>query len=131
MEGESQSSTLIENTNAKSTPTPSLMGVLGESSTPAPISTDTQTPISALLMDDDITMYKPKKLKSIVRNHFTRQQINEEKKAIYNYYKRMFSGKSKRGTTHLHDHLNRWPKLAHKDFKQLLVVKQTKEDGAK
>ena len=80
MEGESKSSILIENNNGKSTPTPSPVGVLGESSTPIPISSDTRTPILALSMNDDITMYNPKKLKSVMSEHLTRQQISREQK---------------------------------------------------
>ncbi|KAH7690224.1 beta-beta-alpha zinc fingers domain-containing protein [Dioscorea alata] len=71
-------------------------------------------------------------MKSIVWEHFTRQEINGEWKAICNYCKRMLGGKSKNGATHLHDHVKRCPKPAHKDLKQqLLLVKKTKEDGTK
>ena len=60
MEGESHFSTPNEKTNEKSTPTPSPVGVRGESLTPTPISSDIRTPISASSMDGDITMYNPK-----------------------------------------------------------------------
>lgn len=43
MKGESQSSTPVENTNAKLIPTPSLIGMVCESSTLTPISSFTPT----------------------------------------------------------------------------------------
>lgn len=110
MEVKSQSSTPIENTNEKSTP-PSLICVLSESSTPTPIFlNDAQTPIKAPSMDVDTTMYNPKKLKSIPPSHGNKLMVNGKQKC-YNC-KMILSGKLNNGTNHLHDHLNRCPKLA-------------------
>lgn len=64
MDGESQSSTPIENTNAKLVPTPSPIGVVCESSTPTPISNATPTTdktFSTPSTDYDISIYNPEK----------------------------------------------------------------------
>ena len=55
----------------------------------------------------DETAVVSKKLKSVVWNHFTRQKINGQLKAVCN----QCNGKlvSRSGTNHLHKHLLRCP----------------------
>ena len=45
-----------------------------------------------------------RKLTSVVWNHFKREKIDGEWKAICNYCRKKLSGKDSHGTKHLHDH---------------------------
>ena len=121
MESKSHSSKSIGDPNSQH---PSIDGVPSSTTTPATIPTSSETLV------DDASVYDPKRLKSMVWQHFKKKMINGEWKAICNYCKRKLGGKSKSGTSHLHDHLKRFPNRTHKDLtQQLLLANQSKVDG--
>ncbi|KAE8728421.1 hypothetical protein F3Y22_tig00004457pilonHSYRG00061 [Hibiscus syriacus] len=70
------------------------------------------------------------KLKSMVWDHFKKEKINNEWKAICNHCKNKFNGESKNGTSHLRDHIKRCKKRVQVDIRQqVLIANQKKSDG--
>ncbi|KAE8658624.1 hypothetical protein F3Y22_tig00116971pilonHSYRG00993 [Hibiscus syriacus] len=66
----------------------------------------------------------------MVWDHFKKEKINNEWKAICNHNKNKFNGKSKNGTSHLRDHIRRCKKRVQVDIRQqVLVANQKKLDG--
>ncbi|KAL4574899.1 hypothetical protein LXL04_021739 [Taraxacum kok-saghyz] len=71
-----------------------------------------------------------RKLTSVVWNHFKREKIDGEWKAICNYCRKKLSGKDSHGTTHLHDHYKACMPRKTKDIRQsILNPRQQKKDG--
>ncbi|KAL4568105.1 hypothetical protein LXL04_023706 [Taraxacum kok-saghyz] len=71
-----------------------------------------------------------RKLTSVVWNHFKREKIDGEWKAICNYCRKKLSGKGSHGTTHLHDHYKACMPRKTKDIRQsILNPRQEKKDG--
>jgi hypothetical protein len=72
---------------------------------------------------------KNKRQTSVVWLHFKKQKINGVDKAICNYCEKKLSGKSKNGTTHLHEHFKICPLRKHRDIKQSILNPTKKKDG--
>ena len=71
-----------------------------------------------------------RKLTSVVWNHFKREKIDGEWKAICNYCRKKLSGKGSHGTTHLHDHYKACMPRKTKDIRQsILNPRQQKKEG--
>ena len=91
MESESHLSKSIGDPNSQH---PSIDGIPFSATTLTTIPTISEIPM------DDASTYDPKRLKSMVWQHFKKKMINGEWKAICNYCKRKLGGKSKSGTSH-------------------------------
>ncbi|KAK8561060.1 hypothetical protein V6N11_078698 [Hibiscus sabdariffa] len=98
-----------------------------------PNSEDTQPSLSqpnVVVDDNKSSEYNPSRLKSSVWEHFTKEKINNEWKAICKHCNRKLGGDSKNGTKHLHVHLGRCNKRGQLDIRQqVLVANQKKSDG--
>ncbi|KAL4379848.1 hypothetical protein GQ457_02G022500 [Hibiscus cannabinus] len=73
-----------------------------------PNSEDTQPSLSqpnVVVDNNESSEYNPSRLKSAVWEHFTKEKINNEWKAICKHCNRMLGGDSKNETKHLHVHL--------------------------
>ncbi|KAK6946608.1 Zinc finger, BED-type, partial [Dillenia turbinata] len=72
---------------------------------------------------------KPKRLTSVVWNHFERVKKNEVCYAVCIHCTKKLSGSSNSGTTHLRNHLMRCLKRSNFDISQLLVKKRKKDNS--
>ncbi|KAL4279914.1 hypothetical protein GQ457_03G012410 [Hibiscus cannabinus] len=75
-----------------------------------PNSKDTQPSLSqpnVVVDNNESSEYNPPRLKYMVWEHFTKEKINNEWKAICKHCNRKLGGDSKNGTKHLHVHLGR------------------------
>ncbi|KAK8596940.1 hypothetical protein V6N12_065417 [Hibiscus sabdariffa] len=64
----------------------------------------------------------------MVREHFTKEEINNEWKAICKHCNRKLDGDSKNGTKHLHVHLGRCNKQGQLDIRQQVLTALTYKD---
>ena len=71
---------------------------------------------------------KPKRLTSVVWNHFERIRKADVCYAVCVHCKKKLSGSSNSGTTHLRNHLLRCLKRSSYDVSQILAVKRTKKE---
>ncbi|XP_031255614.1 zinc finger BED domain-containing protein RICESLEEPER 1-like isoform X2 [Pistacia vera] len=71
---------------------------------------------------------KPKRLTSIVWNHFERVRKGDVCYAVCVHCNKKLSGSSNSGTTHLRNHLMRCLKRSNYDVSQLLAAKRRKKD---
>ncbi|CAA3016985.1 zinc finger BED domain-containing RICESLEEPER 1-like [Olea europaea subsp. europaea] len=78
-------------------------------------------------ISDETPSKKPKRLTSVVWNHFERIRKADMCYAICVHCKKKLSGSSNSGTTHLRNHLIRCLKRSNYDVSQLLPVKKRKE----
>jgi len=77
-----------------------------------------------------LTILKKEKMFQLFGNHFHRENVNGEEKAICNYCGAKLVGKPAYGTNHLHKHYNRRRKRPYKDIRQhILIQEQRKSDG--
>ena len=72
---------------------------------------------------------KPKRLTSVVWNHFERVKKADICYAVCLHCNKKLSGSSNSGTTHLRNHLMRCLKRSNYDVSQLLAVKRRKKDN--
>lgn len=72
---------------------------------------------------------KPKRLTSVVWNHFERVRKADICYAVCVHCNKKLSGSSNSGTTHLRNHLMRCLKRSNFDVSQLLVAKRRKKDS--
>ncbi|KAL4341466.1 hypothetical protein GQ457_08G017200 [Hibiscus cannabinus] len=86
---------------------------------------------NVLVDNNESSEYNPSKLKSVVWEHFKKEKINNEWKAICNYCNRKLGGNSKNGTKHLHDHLARCNKRGQVDIRQRVLIANKKKSGWK
>ncbi|XP_038898440.1 zinc finger BED domain-containing protein RICESLEEPER 1-like [Benincasa hispida] len=81
-------------------------------------------------MSNDSTIKKPKRLTSIVWNHFERVRKADICYAVCVHCNKKLSGSSNSGTTHLRNHLMRCLKRSNYDVSQLLAAKRLKKDSS-
>lgn len=77
----------------------------------------------------DTGIKKPKRLTSVVWNHYERVRKGDICYAICAHCNKRLSGSSNSGTTHLRNHLMRCLKRSNYDVSQLLSVKRRKKEG--
>ncbi|KAH6804523.1 hypothetical protein C2S51_032770 [Perilla frutescens var. frutescens] len=70
------------------------------------------------------------KLTSIVWQHFEKQKINGEDKAVCNYCEKKLVGSSKNGTKHLHENFKICSLRKHRDIKHSILNPSKKKDGS-
>lgn len=80
-------------------------------------------------VSNDLAMKKPKRLTSVVWNHFERVRKADICYAVCVHCNKKLSGSSNSGTTHLRNHLMRCLKRSNYDVSQLLVAKRRKKDN--
>ncbi|XP_031093017.1 zinc finger BED domain-containing protein RICESLEEPER 1-like [Ipomoea triloba] len=73
---------------------------------------------------------RPKRLTSVVWNHFERVRKGEICYAVCVHCKKKLSGSSNSGTTHLRNHLIRCLKRSNYDVSQILAAKRKRKDTA-
>ncbi|KAJ1425712.1 Zinc finger, BED-type [Sesbania bispinosa] len=56
--------------------------------------------------EDSTTQMGTRRLKSVVWKHFTKIKVNGEDEAKCIYCKKLLGGKSKKGTKHMHQHMD-------------------------
>ncbi|CAL5393814.1 unnamed protein product [Camellia sinensis] len=78
---------------------------------------------------NDVPVKKPKRLTSIVWNHFERVKKADACYAVCLHCKKKLSGSSNSGTTHLRNHLIRCLKRSNYDVSQILAAKRRKKDS--
>lgn len=78
---------------------------------------------------NDSATKKPKRLTSVVWNHFERVRKGETCFAVCVHCNKKLSGSSNSGTTHLRNHLIRCLKRSNFDVSQLLAAKRRKKDS--
>ncbi|XP_057451104.1 zinc finger BED domain-containing protein RICESLEEPER 1-like [Lotus japonicus] len=78
---------------------------------------------------NDSGIKKPKRLTSVVWNHFERIRKADVCYAVCVHCNKKLSGSSNSGTTHLRNHLIRCLKRANCDVSQLLTAKRRKKDN--
>ena len=65
--------------------------------------------------------------------HFTRKKVDGKSKTQCHHCGKLYLGESSQGTSHLHNHLAKCPRLKFKDIKdmrqQVLIKQQNKVDG--
>lgn len=81
-------------------------------------------------ISNDSAIKKPKRLTSVVWNHFERVRKADICYAICIHCNKRLSGSSNSGTTHLRNHLMRCLKRSNYDVSQLLAAKRRKQEGA-
>lgn len=79
---------------------------------------------------NEATTKKPKRLTSVVWNHFERVRKADICYAVCVHCNKKLSGSSNSGTTHLRNHLMRCLKRSNHDVSQLLSAKRRKKEGA-
>jgi hypothetical protein len=82
----------------------------------------------AMEISNDSEAKKPKRLTSVVWNHFERIRKADICYAVCVHCNKRLSGSSNSGTTHLRNHLLRCLKRSNFDVSQLLTVKRKKKD---
>lgn len=80
-------------------------------------------------MASESAIKKPKRLTSVVWNHFERVRKADICYAICVHCNKKLSGSSNSGTTHLRNHLMRCLKRSNYDVSQLLAAKKRKKDN--
>ncbi|XP_061372933.1 zinc finger BED domain-containing protein RICESLEEPER 1-like isoform X2 [Gastrolobium bilobum] len=80
-------------------------------------------------ISNDSGVKKPKRLTSVVWNHFERVRKADICYAVCVHCNKKLSGSSNSGTTHLRNHLMRCLKRSNFDVSQLLAVKRRKKDN--
>ncbi|KAK8689160.1 hypothetical protein V6N13_087885 [Hibiscus sabdariffa] len=78
---------------------------------------------------NESTTKKPKRLTSVVWNHFERVKKADICYAVCVHCNKKLSGSSNSGTTHLRNHLMRCLKRSNYDVSQLLAVKRRKKEN--
>ncbi|PPS11115.1 hypothetical protein GOBAR_AA09533 [Gossypium barbadense] len=78
---------------------------------------------------NESTAKKPKRLTSVVWNHFERVKKADICYAVCVHCNKKLSGSSNSGTTHLRNHLMRCLKRSNYDVSQLLAVKRRKKEN--
>lgn len=78
---------------------------------------------------NDSATKKPKRLTSVVWNHFERVRKGETCYAVCVHCNKKLSGSSNSGTTHLRNHLIRCLKRSNFDVSQLLAANRRKKDS--
>lgn len=78
---------------------------------------------------NETTTKKPKRLTSVVWNHFERVRKADTCYAVCVHCNKKLSGSSNSGTTHLRNHLMRCLKRSNHDVSQLLSSKRRKKEG--
>ncbi|KAJ4726518.1 Zinc finger BED domain-containing protein [Melia azedarach] len=78
---------------------------------------------------NDSATKKPKRLTSVVWNHFERVRKADVCYAVCVHCNKKLSGSSNSGTTHLRNHLMRCLKRSNYDVSQLLAAKRRKKDS--
>jgi hypothetical protein len=81
-------------------------------------------------ISNDSGTKKPKRLTSVVWNHFERIRKADICYAVCVHCNKRLSGSSNSGTTHLRNHLMRCLKRSNFDVSQLLTVKRRKKDNS-
>ncbi|MED6118191.1 hypothetical protein PIB30_117363 [Stylosanthes scabra] len=81
-------------------------------------------------ISNDSGVKKPKRLTSVVWNHFERVRKADICYAVCVHCNKKLSGSSNSGTTHLRNHLIRCLKRSNFDVSQLLAAKRRKKDTA-
>ncbi|XP_074580915.1 zinc finger BED domain-containing protein RICESLEEPER 2-like [Curcuma longa] len=79
-------------------------------------------------VSNSVPQYPNKRQKSVVWNHFDKCLVNNETKAQCRYCKKQLGGKSKNGTSHLHDHLKVCLGKNQPDIKQKILLNNSKGD---
>ncbi|KAE8668680.1 Detected protein of unknown function [Hibiscus syriacus] len=107
---------------------------LSTEGSPSPSSEENSVPTLSqpnVVVENNVsTEFTSSKLKSMVWDHFKKEKINNEWKAICNHCQNKFNGESKNGTSHFRDHLKRCKKRVQVDIQQqVLVANQKKSDG--
>uniref|UniRef100_A0A7N0VBJ8 BED-type domain-containing protein n=1 Tax=Kalanchoe fedtschenkoi TaxID=63787 RepID=A0A7N0VBJ8_KALFE len=80
-------------------------------------------------LSSEIAIKKPKRLTSVVWNHFERVKKGDSCYAVCVHCNKKLSGSSNSGTTHLRNHLMRCLKRSNVDVTQLLAAKRRKKDS--
>ncbi|KAF4386860.1 hypothetical protein F8388_006815 [Cannabis sativa] len=80
-------------------------------------------------ISNDSATKKPKRLTSVVWNHFERVKKADICYAVCVHCNKRLSGSSNSGTTHLRNHLMRCLKRSNFDVSQLLAAKRRKKDS--
>ncbi|KAK9041558.1 hypothetical protein V6N11_016653 [Hibiscus sabdariffa] len=83
----------------------------------------------AMEVANESTAKKPKRLTSVVWNHFERVKKADICYAVCVHCNKKLSGSSNSGTTHLRNHLMRCLKRSNYDVSQLLAVKRRKKEN--
>lgn len=81
-------------------------------------------------ISNESAIKKPKRLTSVVWNHFERVRKADICYAVCIHCNKRLSGSSNSGTTHLRNHLMRCLKRSNYDVSQLLAAKRRKKEGA-
>ncbi|KAG6591773.1 Zinc finger BED domain-containing protein RICESLEEPER 1, partial [Cucurbita argyrosperma subsp. sororia] len=81
-------------------------------------------------ISNDSSIKKPKRLTSVVWNHFERVRKADICYAVCLHCNKKLSGSSNSGTTHLRNHLMRCLKRSNYDVSQLLAAKRMKKDSS-
>ena len=76
---------------------------------------------------------KKRKTTLDVCDHFTRKKVDGKFKAQFHHCSKLYLGDSSQNTTHLRNHLARYPRMKFKDIRdmqqQVLIKQQNKVDG--
>ncbi|KAH7543966.1 hypothetical protein JRO89_XS15G0073100 [Xanthoceras sorbifolium] len=84
--------------------------------------------VDAMEISNEIALKKPKRLTSVVWNHFERVRKADVCYAVCVHCNKKLSGSSNSGTTHLRNHLMRCLKRSNFDVSQLLAAKRKRKD---
>lgn len=84
----------------------------------------------AMEVSNESTIKKPKRLTSVVWNHFERVRKADICYAVCVHCNKKLSGSSNSGTTHLRNHLMRCLKRSNYDVSQLLAAKRRKKESS-
>lgn len=84
--------------------------------------------LDSMEMANESALKKPKRLTSVVWNHFERVRKADVCYAVCVHCNKKLSGSSNSGTTHLRNHLMRCLKRSNYDVSQLLAVKRKRKD---
>ena len=77
------------------------------------------------LTNEDLDTRKKRKTTSDVWAHFTRKKVDGKFKAQCHYCNKLYLGESSQGTTYLHNHLARCPRMKDiRDMRQRVLIKQ-------
>ncbi|KAL4319075.1 hypothetical protein GQ457_18G011860 [Hibiscus cannabinus] len=85
---------------------------------PSPSFQESSIPTSSQLNDSNEGYTTSSKLKSTVREHFTKEKINNDWKVTCNHCKKKLNGDLKNGTSHLREHLRRSNKKGQVDIRK-------------
>lgn len=82
------------------------------------------------ILDKPITV-KPSRLKSVVWNDFDRIRSGETFVAVCRHCKKILSGSSSSGTSHLRNHLIRCRRRSNHDIVQFITAREKKKEGSR